>query len=331
MIIKKIKNYINKRSWIDTQLHQPVIFISQLSRSGGSLLSSLFDNVPEIFAFPKEVKFGAIKKTLPDLKSFCNELPEEILMRFINENGIFKDAMRGDYKKGTKAAVPFEFERAQFESTFYRLWRENTPTTGRELMTIFFTAFFSSWTNYPKHSIECKQFISGFASWTAMDPKNIERFFGYYSDGFLIQIVRDPVSWYESVSARNLQKTSLKRKELFPIYAGIDAAISSYEQQWNITQNYMKTYGDKLLLLNFDSLINNRERTMRRVSERLGIAYSDSMLIPSFAGRKIEGNSSFNDRYKKHVDRNTILDSKEKIQLEEKLNPIYEQVEKLSL
>jgi len=40
----------------------PIALISQIQRSGGSLLSQLFDGHPELHAHPHELKIGYLKK-----------------------------------------------------------------------------------------------------------------------------------------------------------------------------------------------------------------------------------------------------------------------------
>ena len=43
-------------------VNEPVAWISQIQRSGGSLLSQLFDGHPQLHAHPHEIKIGYPKK-----------------------------------------------------------------------------------------------------------------------------------------------------------------------------------------------------------------------------------------------------------------------------
>ena len=43
-----------KRRWV-IDVHQPLILISEVQRSGGTLLSQLFDGHPQCFSHPEEI------------------------------------------------------------------------------------------------------------------------------------------------------------------------------------------------------------------------------------------------------------------------------------
>ena len=50
-----------RRRWV-TRVTQPMILISQIQRSGGTLLSRLFDGHPRCFAHPMELSWGRPSK-----------------------------------------------------------------------------------------------------------------------------------------------------------------------------------------------------------------------------------------------------------------------------
>jgi hypothetical protein len=86
----------------------PLVLISQIQRSGGSLLSQLFDGHPEIHPHPHELMIGYKKKHVwprIDLK----ENPER-WFRVLFENMVIKHTIEG-YKKGKedKESFPFIF------------------------------------------------------------------------------------------------------------------------------------------------------------------------------------------------------------------------------
>ena len=89
---------------------EPLALISQIQRSGGSLLSRLFDGHPEIHAHPHELMMGYKKKYVwPRID--LNEHPER-WFRILFENMVIKHTREG-YKKGKEDK---EYPERQFES-----------------------------------------------------------------------------------------------------------------------------------------------------------------------------------------------------------------------
>jgi len=89
-----------------TPITVPLILISQIQRSGGSLLSQLFDGHPEIYAHPDELKIGYPEKYIwpkIDLK----DSPEN-WFRILFEASVIKHFRKG-YNKGHKSEKTFSF------------------------------------------------------------------------------------------------------------------------------------------------------------------------------------------------------------------------------
>lgn len=71
MLNKTLNNYrrSNKKYLVDT--NQPLILISQIQRSGGTLLSQLFDGHPELYSNPAEITWGyPTKYHFPNLQQY---------------------------------------------------------------------------------------------------------------------------------------------------------------------------------------------------------------------------------------------------------------------
>jgi hypothetical protein len=84
----------------------PLALISQIQRSGGSLLSQLFDGHPELHAHPYELKTGYPKKHLwPRID--LDDSPEHWFEVLFEEN-VIKDFREG-YKKGPNYDTTFPF------------------------------------------------------------------------------------------------------------------------------------------------------------------------------------------------------------------------------
>jgi len=78
--------------------------ISQIQRSGGSLLSQLFDGHPEIYAHPDELKIGFPEKYIWP-KIDLNDTPEN-WFSILFEDSVLKHFRKG-YNKGHKSEKHF--------------------------------------------------------------------------------------------------------------------------------------------------------------------------------------------------------------------------------
>ena len=84
----------------------PIALISQVQRSGGSLLSQLFDGHPELHAHPHELKIGYPKKYMWP-KIDLNEHPQRWLEMLFEDKVI--EHSKGGYKKERKQDEVFPF------------------------------------------------------------------------------------------------------------------------------------------------------------------------------------------------------------------------------
>ncbi len=300
----------------------PVIYISQLWRSGGTMLSQFFDGVPGVLAFPKELKFGVAKDELLCLDEWCDRPAEEVCRAFTRVNGVFGDAARGSYDKASGTPLPFRFDLGLFTYLFDRLWSEHPPRVGRDVAGIFFTAFFSAWQDRKPPAL-APRYISGFGSFVALLPQNVERFFRYYPDGYLLQIVREPVSWYRSVKAKPRKAplaTPAKERS-------VEGAIEIYRQQAATFPVNLRRYPGRCLLLDYDALVAEPGAQMARLCERFGLEYSDIAAKTTFNGHPIGPNTSFRGG---KVAREDVLSAEEIARLEQEAVPIYEEARRLS-
>lgn len=145
---------------------------------------------------------------------------------------------------------------------------------------LIFTAFFSAWSNYLKTGKEIV--ITGFTPRVVMLEQSRRLFFEDYPDGKMICVIRDPESWYASTSRHNKYHREL------------DFALDEWILSVNSALTVFKEYGaDKALLLSYSSLLTEPMAQMKRVSEFVGIDYSDILINPTFLGQPLRPNSSY--------------------------------------
>ncbi len=179
-------------------LSAPVILISQVERSGGTLLSQLFDGHPDIAAYPHELRFGFLDADvwpLPD-----TSLTADKLFLSLIDLKMRKLAKRGFRKGSTGEAKKFLLSPHVQHAIFCRQIEREGANTSRDIFNHFFTGFFNSWLDYQGGPLDAKSCITAFAPRLADDADNASRFFDCYPDGHLIQIIRSPETWLASAA-----------------------------------------------------------------------------------------------------------------------------------
>jgi hypothetical protein len=229
--------------------------------------------------------------------------------------------MRRGYTKGDRDPQHHHFflvPRIQHR-VFQRLFEVARPANGRQVLDHFFTSYFNAWLNY-QGNLAAKRWVTGFAPRLAHHEASVAGFFQNYPDGRLIQILRDPKSWY--ASARKHRKSGHLGKGTEEILATWCVSAES------ICRN-KAAYGDKVIVVRFDDLVKNTERLMRAVAQELGIAYEPALEEPTFNGEIMRANSSFAVEAPGIIDaplkRGDDLDADEHRLIEQRCVALYEQ------
>jgi hypothetical protein len=258
----------------------PLVLISQIQRSGGTLLSQLFDGHSELHAHPHELKIGyPTKYTWPKLD--LNDDPNRWLATLF-EYSVFSHFKKG-YKKEKKRDDAFLFlflPSVQREIFLGYLGSIDSPAL-RDVFDGYMTSYFGAWLNN-QNSYGQKRFITAFTARLAMSKDNMESFFKIYPDGRLISIIRDPKNWYPSAIRH-------KPKICRGIRDGVDLWNDSAQAMiWN-----KERYGDRVSIITFEDLITKTKSVMRYLAEFLEIRFEDILLVPTFNKYPIRANTSF--------------------------------------
>lgn len=263
-------------------LHLPLVLISQVQRSGGTLLSQLFDAHPALAAYPHELKLGFANSNFWPKLDPARGADENFRMMY--DANLARLVRRG-FMKGEANAERKPFlimPQVQFD-LFRHLWAQGAPKSPRQILDYFFTAFFNGWLNYQGDLAE-KRWITAFAPRLAIDEGNAAAFFECYPDGRLIQIIRDPRTWYASL--KNHLKTGASRHD--PARA-MRKWIRSAE---SMVRN-RERYGDRVIILSFEDLVGRTDATLRAIARELAVEYDQTLLEPTFNGQTMKANSSF--------------------------------------
>ena len=262
----------------------PLALISQIQRSGGTLLAQLFDGHPEIHAHPHELKIGKPKKyNWPKI-----DLKDDFERWF---HILFEDDtiehFKGGYRKERKQDETFSFIfLPSLQKKIFLKYLESVESiTLRHAFDAYMTSYFGAWLNYQSCHRQ-KKYVTAFAARLAIDQNNMRSFFEVYPDGRLISIIRDPKNWFPSALRHN---EYIKRDK----YTDMSVALSQWRESAMATLRNKKTYGERVCIIRFEDLIGKTEAVMRSLAEFLDIEFDRSLLIPTFNGFPIKANTSF--------------------------------------
>jgi hypothetical protein len=268
----------------------PLALVSQIQRSGGTLLSQLFDGHSELHAHPHELKIGyPTKYTWPKID--LNDNPNRWL------ETLFEYSVLSHFKKGYKKekkrddAFFFLFLPSVQREIFLDYIGSVNSLTLRDVFDGYMTSYFGAWLNN-QNSYGHKKLITAFTARLSMSKDNMESFFETYPDGRLISLMRDPKNWFPSAIRH-------KPRICRDIQEGVDLWRKSAQAMlWNKDK-----YGDRVCILTFEDLITKTKSVMCYLAEFLEIKFEDILSEPTFNKYPIRANTSF------EAERNGIIDS----------------------
>jgi hypothetical protein len=260
-------------------IREPLVLVSQIQRSGGTLLSRLFDGHPECHPHPYELKIGR-KARWPKL-----DLDEpDTWFEALYEDKVAQHLVAGWRKPGMKETdvdvFPFLFLPRLQKQLFDASLAARTVRSQRDVIDCYFTAYFNAWVDNQNLYSVPKRLISAFTPRTNLDAKSLTRFFCDYPDGWLVTIVREPRGWYASSSRHR------------PEYLDLEAALDLWRGSATAAIEARERFGDRVVVLTYEQLVHDTEGTMRALAERFMLTWDPILLVPTFNGRPVRANSS---------------------------------------
>jgi len=295
----------------------PLVLISQIQRSGGTLLSQLFDGHHELHAHPYELKIGFPKKYIwPRID--MNTSPEK-WFETLFEDEVIRLFTKG-YRKGQQydETFPFILIPSLQRDIFINYVSSIQSMRLRDVFDGYMTSYFNAWINNQNRSGR-KRFVTAFTPRMANLEINMEAFFQVYPDGRVISIIRDPKNWYPSARRHKPNK-----------YSGIQDALNMWKENAEAMIRNKDRYGDAVCIIRFEDLITHTEAMMRYLAGFLDIAFDPILLEPTFNKMPIKANTSFKlDRYgimSGTVHRHKTLDTEEIGLIDTMTGEIYREV-----
>jgi Sulfotransferase family len=306
------------------EVREPLVLISQIQRSGGTLLSQLFDGHPECHAHPQQLHIGYPgSRDWPPLEP---AEPERCFSMLFEKKAATH--LRIGYRKSGVAqneVFPFCFLPRLQHGIFLKCMSARPAERERDVLDCYFTSYFNAWLDNHNLYTGPKKLVTGFAPRLSEKVDNVDRFQAAYPDGVLISLVRDPRAWYLS-----MREAGLDAK-----WPDVETAVAAWRKSAAAAIQAHERSPDCVLLLTYEQLVGETERTMARVAERLGIEPSPMLVTPTFNGRPILANSSFPvGRYgiltKRVSGYRDVLDAETIARIEDLAGDLYERAAALS-
>jgi hypothetical protein len=274
---------IHQACWASlTPITSPIALVSQIQRSGGSLLSQLFDGHPQLHAHPHELKIGFPKKHIwPKLDR--RDSPERWFEMLFEQDVIrhFKNGYEKDQRDGRTFA--FIFPPALQRKLFLACLNGRVNPTARDIVDAYMTSYFHAWLNN-LNIRGGKKYITAFTPRLSVPPESMRSFFETYPDGRLISLVRDPRNWYPSARGHETAKNK---------YDDICQAMDQWNESADAMIRNKLEFTERVCLLRFEDLVSKTETVMRYLASFLEIDFDPILLTPTFNRTPILANTSF--------------------------------------
>jgi hypothetical protein len=285
MIASELQDLLDSRLRGLVRVEQPLLLITQVQRSGGTLLLRLLDGHPECHVAPFQLRgIDAAAKDLPRRadEAWQALYDEKLAHRFRSGHRQRKhDVLR--HEDVFPFRLPPELQRALYEACAGTL---DDPTP-RDLLDCYFTSYFNAWLDYRNLRTGPKRWVVGFEPAVS---RSIHRRIGLrelYPDGLVLSVARDPWSWY--ASARRWEPRWSDRERALDHWCKAATGVL----KWKKRKKGTKKGGVRVLT--FDDLLSKTEETMRKLAGVLEIEFRPELLEPTFNGEPIPANTSFAD------------------------------------
>ena len=180
----------------------PLILITQLHRSGGTLFSQLLDGHSQIQAHPHELFIGKPEKwDWPNLGSIFED-PQAVFeslheekIAVIGSGGLF--IKPGSNKAAKGQEVPFTYNLERHREIFADIYAQARARSQRLAIQLYLHTFFLAWPEYKPSGRE--RYVSCFLPHIVIHDESMDRLLRDFPDLFLVNLIRSPDTWLASL------------------------------------------------------------------------------------------------------------------------------------
>ena len=274
------------------EVDQPLVLISQVGRSGGTLLARLLDGHRSLHVHPYELHLGhpdKIRWPRVDPRGDPAELYEalrEPQTERLFWQGYHKQGLPlGGVRPALDELTPFAMLPSLERRIFHRLVaRACDVETRRDVLDCFMTALFNSWLDYAGLRTGPKRWVVAYAPMVGWGEERQE-FFADYPDGRLVAVLRDPESWW--ASARLYDPVT---------YGDLEFALEIWRHSATEMMEARRERPEATIVVRFERLVAETRPTMRALASELGIRYGAGLATPTLNLMPVSANSSFGTR-----------------------------------
>jgi hypothetical protein len=269
------------------EVNEPLALISQVQRSGGTLLARLFDGHPQCHAHPHELLIGDAKgHSWPSFRlrekpqTWWGRLEEETLTKMFASGKRVVPVKAANDEDSLQGRYPFVLPPRLQRLLFQEEVKRRAPIKSeRGILNAYMTSLFNAWIDYQNLTGWQKKWVVAFSPRRAWGA-GLTRFFKLYPDGRLISILRDPLSWYTSEQGRNPGPVTVGR---------VAGWTKSTQQMRRAAEEHRK----QLFIVRFDELVLDTAGVMGRLAAFLDIEFDPILTTPTFNRYPVGANSSF--------------------------------------
>lgn len=262
-------------------IDQPILLISQIQRSGGTLLSRLLDAHPECHAHPYELTWGSPEKR--DWPHLPMQASSSLWWERLLQQWQIRTAAIGAYHKQKEDSrrYPMVLHRRLQAAIWQQCLSESIPASQRDVLNASMTAFFNAWLDYQGWHQAPARYVTAFTPGVTTTPGSLDRYWRDYPDGHLVCLVREPQSWYVSARVHHRRWQDLG-PALVDWKASAQSALDAKAER-----------PDQVSVVLFEDLVGSLRATMLELCRQTGLSMHPSLMTPTFNTIPIVSNSSF--------------------------------------
>ncbi len=311
-----------KSEWVQP-VKENIVWICQLPRTGGTLLLRLLDSHPQVHCYPAVFGFNTEGKIWPDEKAIKESATAlEDIFSYMNMEKFHGIGIKKQSSNMPQQRYPIYFDGQWYREMFFEFLEGDRP---RDYFNAFFTALFNAWRNN-QNLYGKKKVITG--QMTLREPalygENFRNFKAVYPEGKMVFMVRRPDDWL--ASALKLEKSTPFSKDPFEVMAYYKTLVRQAVE--------MASNGE-LIVFQFEDLLQKPETVMRWVAQKIGLAWNELLLSPTFNGAAFFQNSSFEVDRKAEIDPSIIgkgksLDDGARSAIDDEILTLYQSLKSFS-
>jgi hypothetical protein len=253
-----------------------LIMISAMYENGGNTTHRTLDGHPELFVYPFESQVGTsiVNDYLSSYVPFRYRWPEFPMHGTVEQDyELFFDE---EMKARLRVPERSKFKHADMQideaerKRIYCAIAGSKPRSRAGAVEAYYRSTFDAWKNVQRTGQE-----KAYVGYNPVQVLDADKILADFPDGHVLHVVRNPYSGFSDTSKRP-----------YPI------SLQRYTWTWNLCQHMALTYAEKFpknfTILRFEDLVADYKGTVTKLAARLGISYSDTLLYPSFNGKKLD-------------------------------------------